>query len=149
MPHELWCVSVAEYRSRRGKLNCITLHKWYILQSIRINCRWLSKFFALRYGRTMCKVFFLWMRDFSVVYEKRHQVSYIRYNRSNIYIYIHIYICIVNSPGLWFYASHDDVIKWKPFPRFWPLRGIHRWPMNSPHKTSDAEVWCFRWSALE
>ena len=30
---------------------------------------------------------------------------------------------------------HDDVIKWKHFPRYWPfLRGIHRSPMNSPHK---------------
>ena len=31
--------------------------------------------------------------------------------------------------------DHDDVIKWKPFPRYWPfVRGIHRWPVNSPHK---------------
>ena len=31
--------------------------------------------------------------------------------------------------------SHDDVIKWKHFPRCWPLvRGIHRSPVNSPHK---------------
>ena len=30
--------------------------------------------------------------------------------------------------------SHDDVIKWKHFPRYWPfVRGIHRWPANSPH----------------
>ena len=30
---------------------------------------------------------------------------------------------------------HDDVIKWKHFPRHWPfVRGIHRWPVNSPHK---------------
>ena len=30
---------------------------------------------------------------------------------------------------------HEDVIKWKHFPRYWPfLRGIHRWPVNSPHK---------------
>ena len=32
-------------------------------------------------------------------------------------------------------ASHDDVIKWKHFPRYWPfVRGIHRSPVNSPHK---------------
>ena len=32
-------------------------------------------------------------------------------------------------------AFHDDVIKWKHFPRYWPfVRGIHRWPVNSPHK---------------
>ena len=30
---------------------------------------------------------------------------------------------------------HDDVIKWKHFPRYWPfLRGIHRSPVKSPHK---------------
>ena len=30
---------------------------------------------------------------------------------------------------------HDDVIKWKHFPRYWPfVRGIHRSPGNSPHK---------------
>ena len=30
---------------------------------------------------------------------------------------------------------HDDVIKWKHFPRYWPfVRGIHRSPVNSPDK---------------
>ena len=33
------------------------------------------------------------------------------------------------------YALHDDVIKWKHFPRYWPfVRGIHRSPVNSPLK---------------
>ena len=33
------------------------------------------------------------------------------------------------------YTDHDDVIKWKQFPRHWPfVRGIHRSPVNSPHK---------------
>ena len=40
---------------------------------------------------------------------------------------------------LWFFKclilSHDDVIKYKHFPRYWPfVRGIHRSPVNSPHK---------------
>ena len=31
--------------------------------------------------------------------------------------------------------SHDDVIKWKHFPRYWPfVRGIHQSPVNSPQK---------------
>ena len=31
--------------------------------------------------------------------------------------------------------GHDDVIKWKHFPRYWPfVRGIHRSPVNSPPK---------------
>ena len=29
---------------------------------------------------------------------------------------------------------HNDVIKWKHLPRYWPfVRGIHRSPVNSPH----------------
>ena len=34
-----------------------------------------------------------------------------------------------------FFLNHDDVIKWKHFPRYWLfVRGIHRSPVNSPHK---------------
>ena len=34
-----------------------------------------------------------------------------------------------------FKREHDDVTKWKHFPRYWPfVRGIHRSPVNSPHK---------------
>ena len=33
------------------------------------------------------------------------------------------------------YSSHDDVIKWKHFPRYWPfVRRIHRSPVNCQHK---------------
>ena len=32
-------------------------------------------------------------------------------------------------------VRHDDVIKWKHFPRYWSfVRVIHRSPVNSPHK---------------
>ena len=32
-------------------------------------------------------------------------------------------------------AHHDVVIKWKHFPSYWRfVRGIHRSPVNSPHK---------------
>ena len=35
----------------------------------------------------------------------------------------------------WRQRWYDDVIKWKHFPRYWPfVGGIHRWPVNSPHK---------------
>ena len=46
-----------------------------------------------------------------------------------------------NGIQLCFYAAqlnktdHDDVIKWKHFPRYRPfVRGIHRSTLNSPHK---------------
>ena len=41
-------------------------------------------------------------------------------------------------------VSHDDVIKWEHFPRYWPLvRGIHRDRWIPRTKASDAELWCF------
>ena len=46
--------------------------------------------------------------------------------------------------------THDDVIKWKHFPRFWPfVRGIHRSRWIPRTKASDAELWCFLWSVSE
>ena len=47
-------------------------------------------------------------------------------------------------------AIHDDVIKWKHFPRNWPfVRGIHRSRWIPHTKASDADLWCFLWSASE
>ena len=45
-------------------------------------------------------------------------------------------ICIMTScPYMYIRLGHDDDIKWKHFPRYWPfVRGIHRGPVNSPHK---------------
>ena len=37
--------------------------------------------------------------------------------------------------------GHDDVIKWKHFPQYWPFaRGIHRSPVNSPPVTRSFDV---------
>ena len=44
--------------------------------------------------------------------------------------------------------KHDDVIKWKHFPRYWLfVRRIHRLPVDSPHKGQWREalmffLWC-------
>ena len=41
-------------------------------------------------------------------------------------------------------SSHDDVIKWKHFPRYWPfVQGIRRSPVNSPHKGHYREALMF------
>ena len=48
-----------------------------------------------------------------------------------MYLPIHIKMCI----SFLSHKTHDDVIKWKHFPRYWPfVRGIHRSPVNYPHK---------------
>ena len=39
--------------------------------------------------------------------------------------------------------EHDDVMKWKYFPCYWPfVRGIHRSTVNSPHKGQ------WRWASM-
>ena len=44
-------------------------------------------------------------------------------------------ICAANHQYSEHKKLHDDVIKWKHFPRYWPfVRGIPRSPVNSPHK---------------
>ena len=46
---------------------------------------------------------------------------------------LYLHQLTIPVPGI--LSARDDVIKWKHFPRYWPfVRGIHRSPMNSPHK---------------
>ena len=48
--------------------------------------------------------------------------------RPNVY-------CFIVWPTFYAVHYHDDVIKWKQIPRYWPfVPGIHRSPVNSPHK---------------
>ena len=45
------------------------------------------------------------------------------------------FVAKVGSHHVNLHASYDDVIKWKRFPRHWPIvRGIHQSPGDSPHK---------------
>ena len=61
--------------------------------------------------------------DFLLVYRTEMRPGKCEYPR----------VCDKNEP-------HDDVIKWKHFPRYWLfVRGIHRSPVNSPHKGQ----WCW------
>ena len=60
----------------------------------------------------------------------------------------HTTLLLTKLINLDFFNAHNDVIKWKYFPRYWPfergihrspldspfVRGIHRSPLDSPHK---------------
>ena len=82
------------------------------------------------YGKTMVR------------WDKKHLsfetwcVFYLWFDRSDI--------CHNSGPIFYLWlnkvsAKHDDIIKWKHFPRYWPfVRVIHRSPVNSPHKGQ----WC-------
>ena len=51
---------------------------------------------------------------------------------------LHFHMSRTNASKVFSYdvqGHHDDVIKRKHFPRYWPfVRGIHRSPVNSPHR---------------
>ena len=50
----------------------------------------------------------------------------------------------------WNRGLHDDIIKWKHFPLYWPfVHGIHQSPVNSLTKAGDADLRCFLWSVPE
>ena len=67
--------------------------------------------------------YFMWIH-----YERLHNHNKAKHNKT-VCIFLGIY-CMSS-----FRLVHDDVIKWKHFPRYWPfVRGIHRSPVNSPHK---------------
>ena len=45
----------------------------------------------------------------------------------------YLFVPLIDTSGTT--LIHDDVIKWKYFPRYWPfVRRIYRSPVNSPHK---------------
>ena len=55
------------------------------------------------------------------------------YSSGLLILYLDNHIIRVITPLI--AMEHDDVIKWKHFPRDWPfVRGIHRSPVISPHK---------------
>ena len=56
--------------------------------------------------------------------------------------------CLEQGKKVRSYFYHDDVIKWKHFPRYWPfMRGIQRSLVNSPHKRRVALIFfIFAWT---
>ena len=53
-----------------------------------------------------------------------------------IYVVLLFFVLFsLHYTSIWRHVMHGDVIKWKHFPPYWPfVRGIHRGPVNSPHK---------------
>ena len=50
-------------------------------------------------------------------------------------VYIHIGFTVLKGLGTMLLSIHDDVIKWKHYPRYCPfVRGIPRSPVNSTQK---------------
>ena len=77
------------------------------------------------------------LKTFNCSSSQYTQIYYVNTSSDIFYRHMETFPRFSISTRCYFCASHthDDVIKWKHFPRYWPLvRGIHRSPVNSPHK---------------
>ena len=87
-------------------------------------------------ARAIPRHFLIWMRTVGQIRHADYRGVFVikyafhRWTRQRIHTTF-----IVVDRYLRLMGDHDDVIKWKHFPRYWPfVGGIHRSPVNSPHK---------------
>ena len=102
-----------------------------------------SSEFSIYISRALHKIhgiyFTKWWNIHWCVTKFKHLYNFSHEKKDNTYVQV---------PNCYYF--HDDVIKWKHFPRNWPfVRGIHRSRWIPRTKASDAELWCFLWSAPE
>ena len=77
------------------------------------------------------------------LFHKSHNAP-VEYPTMNHFV-THLCTFLLQNGALWgsCLMHHDDVIKWKHFRRYWPfVWGIHRSPVNSPHKGQWRGVCC-------
>ena len=111
----------------KWKISCCTFHIYHELaQSSCLKCSYICKIFNIMPYVDNVQSYVTWSKG---------DIKYARM-MLNLEGDWNAYICepvALTIFGAWF--SHDDAIKWKHFPRYWPfVRGIHRSPVNSPHK---------------
>ena len=99
-------------------------HGWAMAWYLWVKC--LTTFFIIVLHITRC---ILWLDMYYIIW-----YNMILYTACNRKVYVE------HRPDLGLHIRHgityhDDVIKWKHFPRYWPfVLGIHRSTVNSPHK---------------
>ena len=122
--------------SQQAVQNCSSCHhfdnvlsKWWQEEQFWM-AGWLNTFFF--YWRSHVSEYFgflswiVWWSNISIICYTCRQNNSIE---NRVWIVVHHPSSASTS------SLHDDVIKWKHFPRYWPfVRGIHRSPVNSTHK---------------
>ena len=79
----------------------------------------------------------IWWRHHDLKVAKSQEIRWIAFQIQMLQSLIHTinHLCWILSEICAEYGSHDDLIKLKHFPRYWPfVWGIHWSPVNSPHK---------------
>ena len=92
-------------------------------------------------SRAYCEIAFMWMPEnpyddkSTLVQGRQHAITWLNVDPD----LCHQMALLISHRHIWMlipsFGDHDDVIKWKRNPRYWPfVLGIHRSPVNSPHK---------------
>ena len=100
----------ASFGLTSAEINLVIVECWETIKSSTLRDRWIPH----TNGQWRGKCSFWWRHHVMLVTILFHFLHYCSYMRKD----------------------HDDVIKWKHFPRYWPfVRRIHRSPVNSPQNS--------------
>ena len=104
-------------------------------------CDWYGGYFGARYSHILHNITFFWSCGVRFILYRTRWINHVTLTSDcfqllhNLDILMLLYFTVTCPGCFWLLLPHDDVIKWRHFPRYWPfVRGIHRWPVNSPHK---------------
>ena len=137
---------------KTNKSGCTKIHEFYkyIYIYIVVLMSYITGWFMLSIYRCSTGVLLHWHCGSRYDYPADCDVILEDISVNCIYMFLGMYciFCILLhkrvSSNVCVTRHHDDVIKWKHFPRNWLfVWGIHWPPVNSP------ELWCFIWSASE
>ena len=118
-----------------SSFSCLCTIYWSQVLSREWRCSWSS-------ADRRCSNY-IWVVNNFIAYQG---APYIRDLTVHAYRFLFVFRTSLNLVTF----SHDDVNKWKPFPRYWPfVMGIHRSSVNSLTKASDTELRCFLCCAPE
>ena len=120
---------------------CVTRHQWFKwVSSVKNRTFWHVWLFKgdveglSRYRIKQWQLYSLWL-DISPYTEGNNHVFVSHLHHNTACLKTNTVAAGADRWQSWLNDEHDDVIKWKHFPRYWPfVRGIHRSPVNSPHK---------------
>ena len=137
--HDSWAVAT-----------CADLWPNWILR-IMITMRIFTSFPIMR--KSCCKMGVWWHRTLNLSSDNTNPLLTHKPQPSDLHTLGRNRVYHVNKPLPPYFSPvkyHDDVIKWKHFPRYWPfVRGIHRSPVNSSHKGQWRGALMLLWSAPE
>ena len=143
---KLWCCAWTNGWVNNGDGGDLRRHRAHydvtVLKRVNFNQEWINNFILYKMWGKVISIHPQWRSKFTPLFTA-HVITYpgLDYSQSTLE---------KSVPDM--NSIHDDVIKWKSFSCHWPfVRGIHRSPVNSPHKGHAVKrsFWCFLWYAPE